>query len=476
LKKWDKRARSTTKELYLSRQVDIQPCFNHKVLAELTDAVTTNLAEVDALLDRSSSVVDSSMSMKITVEPVTTVASSTHIGGRGFADDVLDAEAELLSCIAENEVEMLFSLLQKHAHSSLKDDPQLLSRIFLNVCNEASSDMLVALLNSNLIDRSYCDDISNRTCLHEAAIRGRLDVLMLCAGDAMLITDTSSAAGKNSDSSSNSSRVDTLDVYGRSAMHYAAMYGWGECVLFLLSANASVDILDTDDHTPLTYAISGGFTKCVEIFLEHDSSNVDAVSVSLVSPNPLTLSCEHGHREIATLLLAKGAKLVANADGVTPLHLTARQGNAELCQLLISHGADVNAVENFNGWTAVFFAASEGHIECVTVLLGAKCLINVPDEIGWLPWTYALYRGHMEVAAFLEVETLPQSISPTRTSIAPTLPVAIAGGILNENDDDASIQPMAPSALFGDKIDLEISNLDDIPSLCLPPPIIPFRI
>ena len=31
LRKWDKRSRSTTKELYLARQVEIQPVFNRQV-------------------------------------------------------------------------------------------------------------------------------------------------------------------------------------------------------------------------------------------------------------------------------------------------------------------------------------------------------------------------------------------------------------------------------------------------------------
>jgi CDK inhibitor PHO81 len=32
LKKWDKRSRSTTKELYLARQVEVQPVFNRQVI------------------------------------------------------------------------------------------------------------------------------------------------------------------------------------------------------------------------------------------------------------------------------------------------------------------------------------------------------------------------------------------------------------------------------------------------------------
>jgi CDK inhibitor PHO81 len=31
LKKWDKRSKSRTKELYLARQVEVQPCFNREV-------------------------------------------------------------------------------------------------------------------------------------------------------------------------------------------------------------------------------------------------------------------------------------------------------------------------------------------------------------------------------------------------------------------------------------------------------------
>lgn len=31
LKKWDKRLKSRTKELYLARQVEVQPCFNREV-------------------------------------------------------------------------------------------------------------------------------------------------------------------------------------------------------------------------------------------------------------------------------------------------------------------------------------------------------------------------------------------------------------------------------------------------------------
>jgi hypothetical protein len=45
LKKWDKRAKASTKEIYLSRQVEIQPVFNTDVLTHLQDRVASLLRD-----------------------------------------------------------------------------------------------------------------------------------------------------------------------------------------------------------------------------------------------------------------------------------------------------------------------------------------------------------------------------------------------------------------------------------------------
>lgn len=49
LKKWDKRSKSTTKELYLARQVDVQPCFNREVISELSDTAAANVRKLENL-------------------------------------------------------------------------------------------------------------------------------------------------------------------------------------------------------------------------------------------------------------------------------------------------------------------------------------------------------------------------------------------------------------------------------------------
>ena len=46
LKKWDKRTKSITKDMYLARQIEIQPCFNRTVLNEMSETATRHFNEL----------------------------------------------------------------------------------------------------------------------------------------------------------------------------------------------------------------------------------------------------------------------------------------------------------------------------------------------------------------------------------------------------------------------------------------------
>ncbi|KAJ3196624.1 phosphate system positive regulatory protein pho81 [Irineochytrium annulatum] len=425
LKKWDKRAKSSTKELYLSRQVEIQPCFNNDILAELTDAATTNLADVDALLDDA-----------LAVGPA--LSKETSLMKNRQSDDAsLDFENDVIALFHVNRTADIKEMLEKrrstHPNS---DDSDVVSRVYFRIAAEASVELLQILLDTNVVNCNFADDINSRTCLHESAIAGKLDVLKM-----------SCECGAN---------IDAIDMYGRKPLHYAAMYGRDDCARFLISRGSSVDSVDLDDCTPLVYSIVGGHASCVQICLENGAQ----ATVVSGGSNPLAIACEYGRKDIATLLLAKGASVSVQADSFSVLHVAAREGHADLCALLIEHGADLEVADSFKGWTPIFYAASEGHLECVKILIAAGCSIKVRDENDWLPWTYALHRGHIEIAKLLEVSVEG--------------PSGVAG--VKASPIHNRIQPMAPSALFVDDMDMDGANLDSIPSLSLPPPIIPFRI
>eukprot|EP00731_Ephydatia_muelleri_P036852 Em0338g3a len=50
---------------------------------------------------------------------------------------------------------------------------------------------------------------------------------------------------------------------------------------------------------------------------------------------PLYFACRHGQLKCVELLLQRGAKVVADRDGVTPLELCAQQGYSECIEVII---------------------------------------------------------------------------------------------------------------------------------------------
>jgi CDK inhibitor PHO81 len=252
------------------------------------------------------------------------------------------------------------------------------------------------------------------------------------------------------------------DYYGRSPLHYAALNGHTDVCVYLISIGAEIDLVDQDGNTPLINAIVSGHVDTVNSLLEMGASFEPLPSSQI----PVTMACQYGQLTILQNLLSKGVKLVANMDGLYPLHLACREGKTDITKCLIAHGADVEIQDSFKGWTSLFFASSEGHLDCVKVLLDAGCKVDIVDDSGWLAFTYSLYRGHLKVAEFLEPKVLP-----SRTIMEPISPPMIA------NQASAfAIDFEQDTSNSGGISKVGELDIDDIPSLSLPPPIIPLRI
>ena len=83
---------------------------------------------------------------------------------------------------------------------------------------------------------------------------------------------------------------------------------------------------------------------------------------------PLHHAAWGGHKEIAELLIAKGAEVDANHDGEgTPLDSAIIGGEKEIAELLIDEGADVNAKDD-EGETPLDFAILVGRDETAALL------------------------------------------------------------------------------------------------------------
>jgi CDK inhibitor PHO81 len=192
----------------------------------------------------------------------------------------------------------------------------------------------------------------------------------------------------------------------------------------------------------MTMAVISGKTNCVHQLLEFNA-NVDSLNES---STPLNLACQYGQKDIVNLLLTHKPKIASNSEGLYPLHLAARAGNKEILGALMRYDSDgINVQERFSLWTPLFFAASEGHDDCVKELLQSGASLSILDDSAHSAMYWAAWTGHLGCMNLLFE----------------------AGARPDQN-------PSMPTILLTPYIQ-NVASVDDqeIPSLSLPPPIIP---
>ncbi|KAF9177034.1 phosphate system positive regulatory protein pho81, partial [Haplosporangium sp. Z 11] len=481
LKKWDKRSKSSTKELYLSRQVELQPCFNQDAMVELADNAAYHLLGLENIQQ------GNGRSASAPSSPVITKPSPSHPMGTfssPMQQQMDELETDLFNALTTNQSSLVQEILDRRlaTPSALQNNAvstessssssnnnasnligpenarEVVSRVFWRCCSETSvsDNVIQQLVKTGLINFKFVDDISDRTCLHEAAMVGRLSLLKLGVEHGV--------------------SPECTDVYGRRPLHYVSMYGHADCATYLLSMNASMDASDHDGFRPLIYSIMNGHTKCVEIFL---ANNVAIEASQEGDPIPLSLACHYGHEDIAMMLIGRGANVIAcNADGLEPLHITCREGHTRLAKTLTKRGARLDQEDKYMCWTPLFYAASEGHAECVKILLEAGCNVNVVDELGKTPIYYAASEGHADCVELLveaggKVEG--KTVVNEDTTMEAPIPLATTS-MMTGTSTPTTTSALEASGALSSPPSMDDLDMDFIPSLSLPPPIIPFRI
>ncbi|CAK7567734.1 MAG: phosphate system positive regulatory protein pho81 [Sporothrix epigloea] len=449
LKKWDKSSKSKTKELYLSRAVEVQPFFNATVISELSDQATTSLQELGAWSEG-----DNDVRFEGRSQQPDHIVSSQHLLGT----DEADADTLLLDTVLAGHLENLRDLLGRMQNAVTDNNGQddesgnhirdsalteRVTRIFLASINEGSRDALQVLLNTGLVDIQSEDDINERNCLHQATIYGNSFVLEY---------------GLDKDVS-----VIRTDVYGRVPLHYASMHGRLDMLDALLKTGPNaIDLIDHDNFTPLIHAIIHGHLDCVNRLLER-SARIDPLSDA--DHVPLNLACEHGTESIVEILLKHGAKILPDAEGLYPQHLVARSRRAPALLLLLQqYGADLNQIDKLYGWTPIVHAAaSEGNVPCLKALLEAGVDPNILDEKDLPAMYYAAWEGHLECMKLLTPYSRNNRLNWESTLGLQARPDVAPDGF--EAYGTGSSTAPGPMAL----------DPDAIPILELPPPIIPLR-
>ncbi|QRW19188.1 ankyrin repeats [Rhizoctonia solani] len=429
LKKWDKRSKSRTKELYLARQVEVQPVFNRELIAELSDTVAA------CLLDLTNASIDDSPVQPGLGSGDLMLTQHIALSRVRHSSAIADLEGNLNKAIQNSEpnethIRQLLSLAQEAITTS---DKNHIIRILWRAAIEAPRIVSDVIVDSPPFDIEAIDDISGRTFLHETALSGQLRLVEM-------------ALARGVDPSK-------LDVYARSALHYAALKGHSDVCRALLASGAPSDALDMDNFSPIIHATVNGHLECCSALLV--DGHVNPMSAQAGQDlAPLSLACKHGHRNVVLLLLAHGATSQPNSNGELPLHLAAQEGHDAICRLLLRDPFQDDIPDKYNEWTPLFHAARYGRIECVKLLLEAGHNQTALDDVGRQPVHYATWFGHIDC-----MHALSQAIHPLH-------------GTMSKSTKASSISPASD---LDAPLDFDL-DADPIPTLSLPPPIMPFRV
>lgn len=118
--------------------------------------------------------------------------------------------------------------------------------------------------------------------------------------------------------------------------------------------------------------------------------------------SPLFLAIEQGSDQAARDALAQDPGQIESRDldGNTPLVRVGFLGNLELANELLERGADVNA-KNDIGYTALHFAAQEGHAAVAKLLLAKGAEVDALDVNGNTPLSNAVYNEKLDLVRLL---------------------------------------------------------------------------
>ena len=139
----------------------------------------------------------------------------------------------------------------------------------------------------------------------------------------------------------------------------------------------------------------------VRTILDAEPDLINSKDIS--GATPLFASSYGGNKELAELLLARGAKInEGDDDKDTPLNVAVLMKHADIVSMLLKHGADV-ASRNSDKENALIIAAETSDKEIVKLLLenGAGQTINAAEVNGITALMWAAEKGNTSIVRLL---------------------------------------------------------------------------
>jgi CDK inhibitor PHO81 len=145
----------------------VQPVFNRDVIAALSDSAASSLLELEAWINGEDF-----------IGPRDAIGDPSLPSGSQTT--LTNLESDLIASITHNNSSSAATLLDQVSLYSEEERRTTITTVFLRTIADGSLELLQSLLDTGYVDTSHIDEITDRGCLHEAAIAGRLDVIQIC--------------------------------------------------------------------------------------------------------------------------------------------------------------------------------------------------------------------------------------------------------------------------------------------------------
>ena len=170
-------------------------------------------------------------------------------------------------------------------------------------------------------------------------------------------------------------------VFGAAASDVAdaAMKGNKDAVRSLLQRKANVNTPQVDGTTALHWAVRADDIETADLLIRA-GANVSAANRD--GATPLLLASVNGNAAMIEKLLKAGADPNAPLTkyGDTALMMAARTGKTDAIRVLLDNRAQVNAKETWGDTTALMWAVSERHPDAVKVLVEHGADVNARSK------------------------------------------------------------------------------------------------
>lgn len=168
-----------------------------------------------------------------------------------------------------------------------------------------------------------------------------------------------------------------------------------EIVKLLVENGAVVDAVDPQGWTALQKASARGHLSVATYLLDHGA---DVSHTNEIGESSIFLAAWYSSAALVQLLIDRGADLhLATSDDRMPVYVA--YDDAETTRVLMKNGAKINRV--VNGYSPLYLAASENHIEVVKVLLSFNPDLENRHDEGYSALAIATFKGHIDIVRLL---------------------------------------------------------------------------